>query len=293
VKPADSNTYNVVITNSAGTVQSGNAILTVLTDTDGDGLPDVWEQGRPGFSAVDPSDAARDDDQDGLSNLAEYLAGTDYLDAASYLRVDLTVSGEAFVTFQAFVESDLHRAVQRHGLSILLVETRGRSGSDEHRVEVLRDTAASPQRFYRLATPSSAEQWKSRRDGRGGLRQILTDFRRRPCLVMTVMPVITVIAVMAVIAVTVVGGPEKAAEREADAKSRLHINGRWWRDAHGRLIHHHGRGLHDHRCGDVGGLGHDDLRGLHDRHGLHNGRGSHPHGGVHAGPPPWRCLPNR
>jgi hypothetical protein len=153
VKPADSNTYNVVITNSAGTVQSGNAILTVLTDTDGDGLPDVWEQGRPGFSAVDPSDAARDDDQDGLSNLAEYLAGTDYLDAASYLRVDLTVSGEAFVTFQALSNRTYTVQFSDTASPFSWLKLGDIPARTNNRVEVLRDTAASPQRFYRLATP--------------------------------------------------------------------------------------------------------------------------------------------
>ncbi|BCX47600.1 hypothetical protein HAHE_15080 [Haloferula helveola] len=45
-------------------------------DSDGDGLPDWWED-EHGFDKQDPSDALADSNANGLNNLAEYLAGTD------------------------------------------------------------------------------------------------------------------------------------------------------------------------------------------------------------------------
>ncbi|MFC1680410.1 beta strand repeat-containing protein [Pseudomonadota bacterium] len=50
------------------------------TDTDTDGLPDVYEDNTPGLDAGDPDDAEEDEDSDGLTNLAEFTAGSDVND---------------------------------------------------------------------------------------------------------------------------------------------------------------------------------------------------------------------
>jgi len=47
-----------------------------FADSDGDGMPDSWEQ-LHGLDPQDPSDASADSDGDGYTNLQEYLAGTD------------------------------------------------------------------------------------------------------------------------------------------------------------------------------------------------------------------------
>ena len=48
---------------------------TALVDADGDGLPQWWEQDHA-LNDNDPTDAARDDDRDGLSNTQEFLRAT-------------------------------------------------------------------------------------------------------------------------------------------------------------------------------------------------------------------------
>ena len=54
-------------------------------DSDKDGMPDSWEILHD-FGVNDSSDATRDPDGDGVTNLSEYLAGTDPVNQASLFR---------------------------------------------------------------------------------------------------------------------------------------------------------------------------------------------------------------
>jgi len=80
--------YNVGITNLAGAAAlSSNAVLTVLADSDSDGLPDEWEIAN-GLSVTNVSDATLDSDGDGATNAEEYLAGTDPNNPLDCLRLE-------------------------------------------------------------------------------------------------------------------------------------------------------------------------------------------------------------
>jgi len=59
-------------------------------DTDGDGLPDSWENEKFGNLTAD---ATADSDGDGTTNLMEYLAGTNPSSAASVFRPASHVAG--------------------------------------------------------------------------------------------------------------------------------------------------------------------------------------------------------
>ena len=74
-------TYNSGFASNAIALLSTNAV-----DADHDGMPDLWEVAH-GLNPNDPSDAMKDKDGDGFSNLSEYLAGTDATNAASALRI--------------------------------------------------------------------------------------------------------------------------------------------------------------------------------------------------------------
>ncbi|MEY2410520.1 MAG: hypothetical protein QOF48_3190, partial [Verrucomicrobiota bacterium] len=99
--------YRIVVTNVASTGNGVFAAFNVSTvaDTDVDGIPDFWSQqyfGHATGQAGDLSRAGDDFDGDRMSNLAEYLAGTDPTNPNSYLRIDLVAApGAATVQFAA------------------------------------------------------------------------------------------------------------------------------------------------------------------------------------------------
>ena len=73
------------------------AILSANNDRDADGIPDDWEN-LYGLS-TDTDDSASDYDNDGMSALMEYLAGTSPIDRQSRLEVHITeVNDKAHVS---------------------------------------------------------------------------------------------------------------------------------------------------------------------------------------------------
>ncbi len=61
-------------------------------DRDNDGMPDTWED-RYNLDMTNPADAEDDQDGDGMSNFAEYMAGTAPNDAGSLFTIESLVSG--------------------------------------------------------------------------------------------------------------------------------------------------------------------------------------------------------
>lgn len=154
VSSANAGTYSCVTTNS-GTpngLLSAPATLTVLADFDRDGMPDMWER-TYGFE-TNRVDSTNDFDGDTMSNLAEYIAGTNPTNALSYLKINqLSGGGPAILRFDA-VSNKNYTVFYRDALdandwtsltNVLAHRT--------NRLEVITDPAAGQQRYYRLQTP--------------------------------------------------------------------------------------------------------------------------------------------
>jgi hypothetical protein len=151
-----SSPYTVRLTNRALITplapNAGNFTLTVAADSDLDGMPDSYELAYSG-TTTDFNPAA-DADGDGMSNLAEFLAGTDPFDPNSYLRVDQThVADVAWITFAAV--SNRTYSVQFSDAVpaatwLKFAEVPSRA---TNRVELFLAPHSNTNRFFRVVTP--------------------------------------------------------------------------------------------------------------------------------------------
>ena len=125
-------------------------------DTDGDGLPDWWENANGTDRLI--ADANDDPDNDGATNLEEYLSGTNPLSSSSHLKVDTITAVPGLVTLQFLATSNrtfslLYKDSLDAPVWSKLSDVPART---TNRTVTVVDSAVIPaNRFYRLVTP----QW--------------------------------------------------------------------------------------------------------------------------------------
>ncbi len=156
-RAAGSNWYRIVLSNVAST-GSGIAVHTTnhtRIDFDMDGLPDLYEV-QYGLNTNNAADAFGDLDGDGMSNLAEFIAGTDPSNPASFLKIEqTTVPGLATLRFGA-VPGKTYTLQYADALPagptgwFRLADFASRTNA---RIESVQDSNWSTNRFYRAATP--------------------------------------------------------------------------------------------------------------------------------------------
>lgn len=147
VRPPFTN-FQVAVSNIVTTRLSSSAILTYLTDVDGDGIADEWE------SRYGVNDGSDDADLDTMSNWEEYIAGTDPTNSMSYLKVEQIASTPATATVEFIAVSNRTYTLEYTDALgdawLRLADIAARTNS---RVESVIDRNPTPNRFYRLATP--------------------------------------------------------------------------------------------------------------------------------------------
>ncbi len=101
--------FRLAITNLAGSTSTTNITVTVLRDSDGDGVPDHWEIAH-GMITNSAADGLLDNDNDGMINRDEYFAGTRPNDSNSVLRVSMLFTNG--VPLQFIAQSNITYTIQ-------------------------------------------------------------------------------------------------------------------------------------------------------------------------------------
>ncbi len=160
-QPAHAGTWRVRVRNLASSTGVERTFaLTVLPDSDGDGLPNAWELAH-GLATNSAADALLDTDHDGVRNRDEYTAGTNPTNALSFLRIESIQQTNATTVLTFFASSNKTYSVERSaqaaaepwlGVADVIAATTNRTVTILDRMVHPIEAA----RYYRLVTPRHA-----------------------------------------------------------------------------------------------------------------------------------------
>ncbi len=141
--PAASQDYVVIGTSTA-----------LFIDTDLDGLSDSWECAT-GLDQIPAAKAAGDDDNDGQTNLQEYLAGTNPLDPRSVFTLGIQpITGNIVTLSFAAAAGRTYRVQTSASLtSWMTIQTLGPETTDQTLSPVISQAPGTERLFFRIASP--------------------------------------------------------------------------------------------------------------------------------------------
>jgi len=152
--PSDYNTTTgrVHVHGPLTTSAIGNSIVVTYGNNSytGDGIPDYWAL-QYAFNPLDPSVANADSDGDGLSNLQEFLAGTDPTNSASSLRItSITRTGNVNIITWESVNGKTYHLQSTDTLTGTFTDLAGPDITASGSSTFTTDTTAVVGRFYRV-----------------------------------------------------------------------------------------------------------------------------------------------
>lgn len=132
------------------------SVTRIGSDSDSDGVPDLWEL-EHGLDFL-VADGNRDPDGDGLDNLQEYTAGTDPTNGLSYLKVNQIIGGLGVTAIEFLAVSNKTYTVQwKESLTAGRWSKMADVGArNTNRMETTLDPYPQTRgRVYRLVTPQT------------------------------------------------------------------------------------------------------------------------------------------
>ncbi len=128
-----------------------NTRIVEELDADKDGIPDDWERAH-GLNPAEAADASLDEDKDGMTNLQEFLAGTDPFLRESTLRLSWTLNSNGAVSVEFIAQPGKSYSIERRDAAdVGTWELNSAVGSSKQARGVRWDIRQAG--FYRVITP--------------------------------------------------------------------------------------------------------------------------------------------